>query len=113
MHWVVDQSLGVEDRISGVLQSGWIRQMCLCVREARMNQASRRVILEENQLPSALAMFPTLRPNLGDNQIKTLSWPAQPPDLNPTENLWNVIGRKVDGQKPSSKAELLECLRQE
>jgi len=29
-----------------------------------------------------------------DNQIKTLSWPTQTPDLNLIENLWNVIKRK-------------------
>ncbi|KAK1788787.1 hypothetical protein P4O66_002596 [Electrophorus voltai] len=34
-----------------------------------------------------------------DHQIKILSWPAQSPDLNPTENLWNVIKRKMDGQQ--------------
>ncbi|KAJ8388227.1 hypothetical protein AAFF_G00135980 [Aldrovandia affinis] len=45
-----------------------------------------------------------------DHQIKTLSWPAQSPDLNPIENLWNVIKRKMDGHKPSNKAELLEFL---
>jgi transposase len=47
-----------------------------------------------------------------DHQIKTLAWPAQSPDLNPTENLWNVIKRKTDGHKQSNKAELLEFLRQ-
>ncbi|KAK1791249.1 hypothetical protein P4O66_013265 [Electrophorus voltai] len=48
-----------------------------------------------------------------DHQNKTISWPAQSPDLNPTENLWNVIQRKMDGHKPSNKAELLEFLCQE
>ncbi|MGH0158058.1 UNVERIFIED_CONTAM: hypothetical protein FKN15_049200 [Acipenser sinensis] len=48
-----------------------------------------------------------------DHQIKTLSWPAQSSDLNPIENLWNVIKRKMDGHKPSNKAELLEFLHQE
>ncbi|XP_069000384.1 uncharacterized protein [Embiotoca jacksoni] len=48
-----------------------------------------------------------------DHRIRTLSWPAQSPDLNPIENLWNVIKRKMDGHKPSNKTELLEFLRQE
>jgi hypothetical protein len=43
-----------------------------------------------------------------DHQIKTLSWRAQSLDLNPIENLWNVIKGKMDGHKPSNKAELLE-----
>jgi len=43
-----------------------------------------------------------------DHQIKTLSWPAQSPGLNPIENLWNVIKRNMDGHKPSNKAKLLE-----
>uniref|UniRef100_A0A4W5NLR7 Limb development membrane protein 1 like n=1 Tax=Hucho hucho TaxID=62062 RepID=A0A4W5NLR7_9TELE len=50
---------------------------------------------------------------LEDHQIKTLSRPAQSPDLNPFENLWNVMKRKMDGHKPLNKAELLEFLRQE
>jgi transposase len=48
-----------------------------------------------------------------DHQMKTLSWPAQSPDLNTIENLWNVIKRKMDGHKPSNKAEMPEFLRQE
>ena len=49
----------------------------------------------------------------GGPSDQTLSWPAQSPDLNPIENLWNVIKRKMDGHKPSNKAELLEFLWQE
>ena len=48
-----------------------------------------------------------------DHHIRTLSWLAQSPDLNPIKNLWNVIKRKMEGHKPSNKAELLEFLRQE
>lgn len=43
------------------------------------------------------------------HQIKTLSWPAQSPDLNQlkTSGMWSR------GRLPSNKAELLEFLRQE
>ena len=101
-------------------------QICLC--EGRMNQAIYKVILDENLLSSALTIFPnsenwyfqqdnascntarSIKVWMEDHQIKTLSWPAQSPDLNPIENLWNVIKRKMEGHKPSNKAELLEFL---
>lgn len=38
----------------------------------------------------------------------TVAWPAKFLDLNPIENLWNLVKRKMDNHKPSSKAELLD-----
>src|SRR4029434_10092009 len=90
---------------------------------------SQVTVLEENLLPFALTMFPnseefffqqnnapchtarSVNVWMKAHQISALSWPAQSQDLNPNENLWNVIKRKMDGHKPSNKAELLEFLR--
>ena len=106
--------------IWGCFSKAGIGQMRYC--EGRMNEATYKVILEENLLPSALTMFPnseecffqqdnapchtarSVKVWMKDHQIRTLSWPAQTPDLNPIENLWNVIKRKMDGHKPSNKA---------
>ncbi len=46
-----------------------------------------------------------------DHPIKTLSWPAQSPDLNPIENPWNVIKRKMDGQASIQPSCLNVCAR--
>ena len=32
---------------------------------------------------------------LEENQIKTLDWPGNSPDLNPIENIWAILKQKV------------------
>ena len=38
-----------------------------------------------------------------DNDITNLPWPAQSPDLNPIENIWDELDRKVRKHKPLPK----------
>jgi len=47
-----------------------------------------------------------------DNLISSLPWPAQSPDLNPIEHLWDHLGRKVHEHKPQpkNKRELIAIL---
>ena len=50
-----------------------------------------------------------------DNNIKSLPWPAQSPDLNPIENLWDELERQVRNHKPLPKNpnDLWEILQEE
>ena len=50
-----------------------------------------------------------------DSNIKLLEWPTQSPDLNPIENLWNLLDAKVEGWDGTRKTiggyELLVSLK--
>lgn len=42
----------------------------------------------------------------GNFPIKTMNWPANSPDLNPIENVWNVLKRNIDKRRPANIEEL-------
>ena len=44
------------------------------------------------------------------NDIISLPWPSSSPDLNPVENLWQILKRKVNLHRPRTKSELLASI---
>ena len=48
-----------------------------------------------------------------DNDIPTFGWPAQSPDLNPIENLWSILDKKLVNRKENTTPELFKLLKQE
>ena len=47
------------------------------------------------------------------NKVIRLDWPAQSPDLNPIEHLWNDLKKRVSQVKCSSLTELEEVIAEE
>ena len=51
---------------------------------------------------------------LGEQNINILGpWPGNSPDLNPIENLWSILKRRVDKQKPTNSDNLQALIMQE
>ena len=48
-----------------------------------------------------------------ENEIDVMTWPAQSPDLNPIENLWDELGRRIDGYTSRNREELWENVKNE
>jgi len=50
-----------------------------------------------------------------DNEIEFLPWPAQSPDLNPIENLWDILERRIRKHRPipTNKREFFKVLKEE
>ncbi len=100
----------------------------LCFLRSKVNTAVYQEVLEHFMLPAADQLYgdadfifqQDLAPAhsakatsawFKDHGIPVLNWPANSPDLNPIENLWGIVKRKMRYARPNNTEELKATIR--
>ncbi len=101
----------------------------LCFLKSTVNAAIYQEILEHFMLPSAdklygdadfifqqdLAPAHTVKGTkswFNDHGVTVLDWPANSPDLNPIENLWGIVKRKMRDTRPNNADDLKATVKE-
>ena len=50
---------------------------------------------------------------LKDNKVEVLVWPSQSPDLNPIEDLWAELKKRVQARRPTNLTQLHQLCQEE
>ncbi len=101
----------------------------LCFLKSTVNAAIYQEILEHFMLPSAdklygdadfifqqdLAPAHTAKSTkswFNDHGVTVLDWPANSPDLNPIENIWGIVKRKMRDTRPNNADDLKATVKE-
>ncbi len=101
----------------------------LCFMKTNVTAPVYQIILEHFMLPSADQLFKDadlifqqdLTPAhtakstkcwLNDHGVGVLDWPENSPDLNPIENIWGIVKRKMRNKRPTNADELKSTVKE-
>ncbi len=95
----------------------------LCFLKTNVTAPVYQEILEHFMLPSADKLYGDAdfiaahtakgtKSWFNDHGVGVLDWPANSPDLNPIENLWGIVKRKMRDTRPNNADELKATVKE-
>ena len=78
---------------------------------AARNMYRRRWRLQQDNDPKHTSRV--AKEFITENRICVIDWPSNSPDLNPIENMWQIIKNKVEKRMPQNVNELTRFLIEE
>ncbi len=101
----------------------------LCFKKNNVTAPVYQEMLEHVMLPSADQLFKdadfifqqdlapihtakSTKSWLNDHEVGVLNWPANSPDLNPRENIWGIVKRKMRNKRPNNADELKATVKE-
>ena len=66
---------------------------------------NRRYLFQQDNAPAHNAK--RTKAWLNEQHVQIISWPPNSPDLNPIENLWGILKRRIEDKNPKTKTDLI------